>query len=503
MDIHTLIEQLLYYSTKKLSLDEFDVIYVRNNIYKILNIECPKEVTFDKSQIDELIVPDMFVDGIRQYIEENHLYEEQDIESVVTSIMGIVSPLPSQVRDRFYYLKEHESPKAATEYLYNLSVANYYVQKTKVDKNILWNSKDNLEISINLSKPEKNNKDIKALVGKQDVSYPKCVLCLENLGFPGRGKFVPRQVIRVIPMKLNNEDWFLQFSPYGYYNRHCILVKTKHEPMVINENNLRALFAFVDEYPHYFIGSNSDRPIVGGSILNHEHFQGGHHVMPMMKRKVIKEYVDEDFPTIRIGKLDWYNSTLCLMSNDKEAMIQYALKILNSWRNYSDEEVDIIAYTNDESHNTITPTLVKKGNVYYLYIILRNNRCNEQYPDGIFHAHKEYHHIKKEGIGLIEAMGQFILPARLVRQLKIVEEVVKNNTEDNIYLNLYPDMKDFVPMINKLKNNHTDDIHKDVINEVDEICKGILENTAVFKNDEIGQLHFDKYLNSINTFEKK
>ena len=499
--IQQTIEEFLYYATQRLELDELDLIYCRNRIFNILKITEPKEVTFNKDEIKELIVPDRFVDAFRACIEENNLYEPALVESIITEIMAVVTPLPSRVNQRFNELK-NESKVKATEYLYNLSVANYYVQKTKVDKNILWNSKDNLEISINLSKPEKSNKDIRALVGAVDVSYPKCVLCAENVGFPGRGKFVPRQNIRVVPMKLGNKDWFLQYSPYGYYDRHCILVKTNHEPMVLCEENMRALFDFADEFPHYFIGSNSDRPIVGGSILNHEHFQGGYHVMPMMKRKVVEEYVDEAYPEVRIGKLDWYNSTLVVMSNNKESVIQYTLKILNAWREYSDEECSIRAYTENESHNAITPTLVKKGDVYYMYIILRNNRCDETYPDGIFHAHPEYHHIKKEGIGLIEAMGLFILPARLVRQLGTIEEIVKNNTEENIYLKLYPDMKEFVPMINKIKANHTEDIRKDIINEVDDVCRGILENTAVFKNDELGKAHFDKFVNSLGAYKK-
>ncbi|MCQ3034756.1 MAG: galactose-1-phosphate uridylyltransferase [Bacilli bacterium] len=500
--IQQTIEEFLYYATQKFELSELDIIYCRNRIFNILKVTEPKECEVNKEEIGSLIVPDRFVEAFSKYIEENSLYEASQIESIVTEIMAVVTPLPSRVNQRFNELKE-ESAVKATEYLYNLSVANYYVQKTKVDKNILWNSKDNLEISINLSKPEKNNKDIIALANnKVDVSYPKCVLCAENVGFPGRGKFVPRQNIRVVPMKLNNKDWFLQYSPYGYYDRHCILVKTNHEPMVLCEENMRALFDFVDEFPHYFIGSNSDRPIVGGSILNHEHFQGGYHVMPMMKRKVAEEYIDNEYPEIRIGKLDWYNSTIVLMSNNKESVVQYTLKVLEAWRKYSDEACSIRAYTDNESHNAITPTLVKKGNVYYMYIILRNNRCDETYPDGIFHAHPEYHHIKKEGIGLIEAMGLFILPARLVRQLGTIEEIVKNDTPDNIYLNLYPDMKDFVPMINKIKANHTDNIRKDIISEVDDVCRGILENTAVFKNDALGNEHFTMFLNSIGAYKK-
>ena len=489
--INKTIAKLIRYGQIHLSLGELDSIYSRNIIMKLLKVEEPYEGEIDDHEIEVMEVPDKLIDELDEYID---FVEGKEKESLICETMSLISPMPDKVVSTFYALKDVDS-ELATEYLYDVSVKNYYVQKTKVDRNILWESKDGLEISINLSKPEKDNKDIKKLLSNASTSYPKCVLCIDNIGYKGNAKFPARENIRFVPLHYGNEEWFLQFSPYGYYNRHCILIKREHEPMVINRNNMTRLFDFVDDFPHYMIGSNSDLPITGGSILNHEHFQGGAHLFPMLRRDF--EYVvDEDFHGVKIGKLDWYNSVILMESKDRDALINVGEKILNLWHHYDDKENDIISFSDNERHNSITPILRKEGEKYYFYIILRNNRTNDMYPDGIFHAHKEYHHIKKEGIGLIEAMGQFILPARLERQLPLIEDILKNKTPKETYLKEHEDLTSFVDMIEKL-SHMSGDPHQIVKEEIEDICKNILNNTAVFKNDTKGKEGFKKFFKAL------
>lgn len=490
--INETIAKLIRYGQIHLSLGELDSIYATNLIMKRLDVSEPFEGEIDEHEIEKMEVPDKLIEELESYI----ALEGVEKDSLICEIMSLISPMPDKVVNTFYALKEVD-PKLATEYLYDVSVKNFYVQKSKVDKNILWESKDGIEISINLSKPEKDNKDIKKLLSAASTSYPKCVLCIENLGNRGNAKMPARENIRFVPLYFGDEEWLLQFSPYGYYNHHCILIKKEHEPMSISKNNMTRLFDFVDNFPHYMIGSNSDLPITGGSILNHEHFQGGAHLFPMLKRDY--EYVlSEDFHGVKIGKLDWYNSCILLESEDRDALISVGDLILQTWLKYNDESNDIISFSDGERHNSITPILRKENNKYFFYILLRNNRTNEEYPDGIFHAHREYHHIKKEGIGLIEAMGQFILPARLARQLPLIEDILKNNVSKDEYLKEHEDLLPFVDMIEKLRLK-SGDYHQIVKGEVEDICKNILDNTAVFKSDKKGQEGFKKFFECLLT----
>ncbi len=491
MDITKTIAKLIRYGELHLFLGELDSIYARNIIMSRLHVEEVYEGKIIDKEIEEMEVPDKLIEELDEYIT---FVDGLKKESLICEIMSLISPSPDKVVSTFYALKD-VNPLLATEYLYDVSVKDYYVQKTKVDKNILWVSKDGIEISINLSKPEKDNKDIKKLLTSTNVGYPKCVLCIDNIGYKGRDKFPPRQNIRFVPLHYNNEEWFLQFSPYGYYNRHCILIKKEHEPMKVSLESMAILFKFVDDFPHYMIGSNSDLPITGGSILNHEHFQGGEHIFPMLKRDY--EYVvSENYLGVKIGKLNWYNSVVKFESKDQEAMLKVASNVLSCWLSYENKELDIIKQSNGERHNSITPILRKIDDTYHMYIILRNNNTSEEYPDGIYHAHKEYHHIKKEGIGLIEAMGQFILPARLNRQLPLIEEILKNKVSKEVYLNENPDLESFVNMIESLKSR-SGDYHQIVKEEVEDICKNILLNTAVFKNDKAGQDGFKEFFNKL------
>lgn len=494
-----LVKKLVYYGKVHLGLSDLDSIYVENVLYRKLKI-IPSEDKCDLSYINDLKVPDVLLDELRIHIRDYHLVAEEYIELFIVEIMGDITPLPSQVVNKFNELKKEYGNQTACDYLLDLEIKNNYIQKTAVDKNIYWraNFANNfLEITINMSKPEKNNKDIAKLINspKSSIKYPKCLLCIENLGYQGRLDHPARENIRIIPLKLNDENYFMQYSPYVYYDHHCIVVNNEHKNMAIDKPSFKALLDFVDNMDNYFIGSNADLPIVGGSILNHAHFQGGSHLMPLMYANIRYSLKIKDFSDLSINYLDWYNSTFLIKGKDKNRVLECASHILDVWKEYNDIDADILAYTN-ERHNTITPIVRKVTDEYYMYLILRNNRCNEEHPDGIFHAHKQYFNIKKEGIGLIEAMGLFILPARLKRQMSEVEYLLNNNIELIDYFKAHEDMIVHQDMIEYLRTQKGDS--KALIqNYINNVCKEILECTAVFKNDEKGQEHLWKFINNL------
>lgn len=485
------IKELVFYAQKHLGLREDDVPYLTNLLLNHFEKDAPYEGTIDEKAISALTVPDVLVDALVAYDIETRKLDEGAAERDASWVMGLLSPLPSQVDDAFYAFYE-VSPKAATDYLYDLSIKNNYVAKTRIDKNLVWMASfkegSPLEISINLSKPEKNNKDIAKLVHAAPTGYPKCLLCLENLGYQGRDNHPARENIRFVPLTLNEEKWYLQYSPYGYYHEHCIVFYEKHTPMSICLENLRALLDFVELFPHYFIGSNSDLPIVGGSILNHEHFQGGEHLLPLLKAP-IKETILTSPKGTKVSIVDFYVSALRIEGKDRRDVESYADKILTTWKTYDDPENEILSSTSGERHNTLTPFARYVDGRYVLTLCLRNNRTSERYPDGIFHAHPEYHAIKKEGIGLIEAAGLFILPARLLRQEKEVDEAVAKNLTESDYLALYPDLAPFKSMIETMKAEKI--TSREYINRT---CQSILKNVAVFKDDEQGQKGLHQFL---------
>ncbi len=496
-----LVKELVYYGKKHLGLNDLDAIYVQNALYRKLKIEHSDE-EYDLSFIDDLKVPDVLIDELRNFIIETNLVSEENIELFIVEIMGDITPLPSQVNDKFNQIKLEKGNQAACDYLLNLEIKNNYIQKTAVDKNIYWKAdftNNFLEITINMSKPEKNNKDIAKLISakKSDVKYPKCLLCIENLGYQGRSDHPARENIRIIPLKLNNENYFMQYSPYVYYDHHCIVINNTHKNMAIDRPNFSALFDFVDVMDNYFIGSNADLPIVGGSILNHAHFQGGKHLMPLMYSNIRYEYKIPNFEDLSVNYLDWYNSTFLIKGKNKTRVLDCVCHIFDTWLNYSDEEAEVIAYSDTTRHNTITPIVRKVNDEYWAYLILRNNRCNETHPDGIFHAHQEYFNIKKEGIGLIEAMGLFILPARLKRQMGEVEYLLENkNVALGDYFKEHEDMEVHVDMINTLRSEQGDS--KVLIqNYINDVCRKILECTAVFKNTTLGQEHLNRFVKKL------
>lgn len=492
--MNRLVKEAVYYARKHLGLEEEDEMYVSNLLLAYFGEKEPYEGEIDTKHIDSLNVPDELVSKIIAHFVE--LGDDEGLASrKATYVMGLITPRPSQVIHTFA-TKHAINPADATDYLYDLCIHNDYIAKTKVDRNEVWKASfddgSDLEISINLSKPEKNNKDIaKLLKAPKTTSYPKCLLCYENVGFEGNDHHPARENIRVIPLTLGGERWYMQYSPYVYYNQHCILFYSKHVPMEISAWSMGCLFDFVDQFPHFYIGSNSDIPIVGGSILNHEHFQGGEHLLPLLLAKD-KEVIPSHYKNTKISIVDFYDSCIRLTGKDRLEIQAIATEILEKWIHYNDPKHDIIAEDEEGRHNAITPLVRKNGENYEMTLILRNNKCNKTYPDGIFHVHPEYQHIKKEGIGLIEAAGLFILPARLKRQSKEVEDVIEKGYTKEEYLKIYPDLDNFDDMIKEMKEKSI--CSKEYINNV---CHNILGNVAVYKNTKEGMEGFKAFLKEI------
>jgi UDPglucose--hexose-1-phosphate uridylyltransferase len=489
--IEETIKKAVDYAHLHLGLRKDDEVYFTNLLLAHFGAKVPFAGEVDTNALAEAEVPDLIIEEIVRYDTIVKGMDEATAERDATWVMGVLTPRPSFVNDAFNILYG-SSPKAATDYLYSLSVLNNYVQKSKVDKNIRWLAEFDvgtpLEISINLSKPEKFNKDIAKLVGAKASGYPACLLCYENVGFEGDATHPARENIRFVPVTLDGEQWYLQFSPYGYYDQHCIVFYEKHVPMAINDHIFRCLFDFVDQFPHYFMGSNSDLPIVGGSILNHEHFQGGLHEMPMMKAPIRQKIELPEAKSTQMAIMDFYDTVVKLWGSSREEIIAFATKITKAWRSHDDLARDIIAEENGVQHSTVTPIVRKVGDVYEMFLILRNNRCNDKFPDGIFHVHPEYQYIKQEGIGLIEAAGLFILPPRLVRQGQEAADVVRRNLTNEETLKLYPDLKDFGPLIADLKRNVTFKQH------VSLVCQEILGNVAVYKKKDEDQAALKAFL---------
>ena len=404
-----------------------------------------------------------------------------------TKIMNCIMPRPHTVNEKFKQ-KYMVSPKVATDYYYKLSIASNYIRKSRTDKNIIWKKYvkyGNIEISINLSKPEKDPKEIAKAKLIKSSGYPKCLLCKENVGFSGDLNRAARQTHRIIPIELATGNYYLQYSPYVYYNEHCIVFNEEHNPMVINENTFKNLFSFLDIFPHYMIGSNADLPIVGGSILSHDHYQGGNYEFPIQGAEVLKTLISDKYPSTLIEVVKWPLSTVRLTSENKEELVALSVKMLDCWRHYNAPVLDIISHTGDIPHNTITPIARRKGDKYQIDLVLRNNRTSTKYPDGIFHPHQESHHIKKENIGLIEVMGLAILPARLKGELKLLSDCLLKKAK----IEEYPELDKHHSWYQQLLAQH-----EFTETNIDEILKeavaikfvNVLEDAGVFKMDDYG-----------------
>lgn len=499
-NIELLIAEIVEYGKIHLGLSKYDAIYARNQIMHLFDVKKPYEGEVDVEKISKMVVPDELINDLKEFLESRNT---PNVELISTQVMGMITPAPSIVSNKVFELENEEAGKGL-DYLYDLSIKNNYIQKTAVDKNIYFKKEygsNFIEITINLSKPEKNNKDIAKLLTKPaEVKYPKCPLCIDNLGFFGSETQAGRENIRYVPVTLYNDFWFVQYSPYSYFDHHAIVIKEKHNNMVIDETTFSKLLEFVRAFPTFFVGSNADLPIVGGSILNHEHYQGGLHLLPVFYSKDRKVYLDNG--EIKISSLDWYNTVIRLESKEISKIVEFCSVFHNKWMHYNDETVGILSHTGDIRHSTITPIARKIGDTYQMNLILRNNRCDEQYPDGIFHAHPEHHNIKHEGIGLIEAMGLFILPARLKRQMTYIKDILCSDVSiDEMYAK-YEDLIVHKNMIDKLvssygRNLSLEDAKNAISDFIGDTCKDILCNTAVFKNDEKGRNAFDKFMKEV------
>ncbi|MEE1043391.1 MAG: UDP-glucose--hexose-1-phosphate uridylyltransferase, partial [Clostridia bacterium] len=403
-------------------IQEEDCNYVINRILNLIGgSSFEREEYTPHNNIEEILDP------ILDYANENGKLEVNSItyrDILSTDIMDCFTPMPSEVIKKFYY-KYQNSPKEATDWFFEFSKNNNYIMTERLKKNIVWKTKTkeygDIDLTINLSKPEKDPRDIANAKKVQQTGYPKCLLCVENVGFEGHSNHPPRSNHRIIPVDINGKKWYLQYSPYGYYNEHCILLDGEHSPMAITIDTFGRLLAFVEKFPHYFIGSNADLPIVGGSILTHDHYQGGNYEFPMAKCGARIKVNFEGYSDVEACVVDWALSTIRIASADRFKLQELAGKILVAWREYSDEENEIYAYT-DAPHNTITPIARMRDGKFELDLILRNNRTTEEHPLGLFHPHAEYHHIKKENIGLIEAMGLAVLPPRLTTEYVLNDE---------------------------------------------------------------------------------
>ena len=490
------INRLLHFALQHHLIAEEDFDYAANLLMDVLKLN-----EFEKEEINEQlkectpILELLLDDACQRGLIENDTTHRDLFD---TRIMNCLMPRPSEVVERFLTLYETKGPKAATEAYYQLSIASNYIRQSRVDQNIKWITSSpygDIQISINLSKPEKDPKEIEKAKSVKSTDYPKCLLCKENVGFAGDLKKNARQTHRIIPMKLDEERYYLQYSPYVYYNEHCIVFNEQHIPMKINGQTFSHLLAFLDILPHYFIGSNADLPIVGGSILSHDHFQGGCHHFPIETAEVLAEYTFEHYPLVKVEIMEWPLSTLRLTSKDKKELLQLSEHILAVWQDYNDETVDIIAFSEGIPHNTITPIARKKDDFYQLDLVLRNNRCNDEYPDGIFHPHPTVHHIKKENIGLIEVMGLAILPARLDKEMHYVEEVLlqKRNPDD-------PILGAHREWVHTIASQHTytkENVKEKIQEEIGKVFVEVLENAGVFKLNKEGIEAFKRFVSNL------
>lgn len=409
-------------------------------------------------------------------------------------IMDLATPSPSQA-NHIFWDKYQAGAKEATNWFFNLSKANNYIQTRAIAKNIVFPAKTeygDLEITINMSKPEKDPKDIAAAAKLKKAGYPACALCMETEGYAGRNNFAARANHRIIRFLLGGKTWGFQYSPYAYFNEHAIFLDENHEPMVINQTTFSNLLAIVDMFPEYFVGSNADLPIVGGSMLSHEHYQGGRHIFPMAKAPIEIKLQLADYPEVKAGIVKWPMSVIRLISHDKDELINAAEHIRKIWDNYTDETVDVRAVTNGIRHHTITPIAQKIAGKYQLDLVLRDNQTSNKYPDGIFHPHADVQHIKKENIGLIGVMGRAILPARLKTEFNEVKKYLLNQPNQ-----INPIHKEWAEQLRQKYSWSESNSDKQLQLAVGEVFAQVLADAGVFKRDEVGIAAFKRFCHQL------
>ncbi len=497
IDISYEIKSLVDYAVRKKLIEEDDRIYVTNALAEVLNEESFADST--KETADEPV--ENILERIRIWSVENNKVENdanEFLDLLDTRIMGVFVARPSVFRKEFHdYYKQ--SPQKATEFYYDFAKNSNYIREQRVAKDIKWTYNTpygKMDMTINLSKPEKDPRAIalaRSGILETHEKYPKCLLCKENEGYAGRIDHPARQNHRIIPLTLNQEEWYMQYSPYVYYNEHCIVFKGSHDPMKITVETIKRLLDFVELFPHYMLGSNADLPIVGGSILTHDHFQGGNYDFAMANAKEYDAVTVEE-SGIEAVKLYWPMSVIRLKSDCIEKLVDASGKIISTWKNYSDPESGILSHTGEMEHNTITPIVRFRNGQFEVDLILRNNRTDEEYPFGIFHSHEKYHHIKRENIGLIECLGLAVLPSRLRDEMSALKDKIITGDIESIFsdeiLNKHGDFaKRILEVHGSLNRDNADEI---LYQEIGKVFMNVLENCGVFKKNEEGEKAFQK-----------
>ena len=493
--INESIAKLVKYGENAGLVSGLDKIYAINRILEVMQIsdyEEPEQIP-ETPDLEETL-NELLDDAAKRGLLEHNSVVYRDLFD--TKLMDCLMPRPGEVVKKFEELYA-KSPQEATDYFYKLSQDSNYIRRYRIAKDIRWSvpsAYGDIDISINLSKPEKDPKAIAAAKLAKQSGYPKCLLCKENVGYAGRVNHPARQNHRIIPLTINQTEWGFQYSPYVYYNEHCIVFNFQHNPMKIERATFVKLFDFIKLFPHYFIGSNADLPIVGGSILSHDHYQGGHYTFAMAKAPIIEHFTVKGYEDVTAGIVKWPLSVIRLQSKEVKPLIDLAEHILNAWRSYTDEDAFIFAETDGTPHNTITPIARKRGDLYELDLTLRNNITTEEHPLGVYHPHAKLHHIKKENIGLIEVMGLAVLPARLKGEMELLKDYILTGKDirSNEQISKHADWVDeFLPNYTSITEENVEEILQQEVGKV--FCE-VLEDAGVYKCDEKGLESFHRFV---------
>ena len=496
MTVNGYLTALVEYGLKTGLIQDCDRTYIINQLLMTMGLDSYEEEAAPSMELEDILAG-LLSDAVSRGVIEDNITAKDLFD---TKLMGVLTPLPREVRAMFAALYA-EDPQKATDWYYTLSQDTDYIRRYRIKKDLRWKTATeygDLDITINLSKPEKDPKAIAAAKAAPQSGYPKCQLCPENEGYAGRMNHPARENHRIVPITVAGANWYLQYSPYVYYNEHCIVFNAKHTPMVIDKSAFSKLLDFVTLFPHYFVGSNADLPIVGGSILSHEHFQGGHYSFPMELSPVEREIRFAGFEDIKAGIVKWPMSVIRLDGADKARLADLADKILRAWRGYTDEDAFIFAETDGVPHSTITPIARRRGSDYELDLVLRNNITTKEHPLGVYHPHAELHHIKKENIGLIEVMGLAVLPARLKGELQGLEEAILAGKP------LTGDLEKHAAWVEELKTRHTftpENTTAILREEVGKVFAKVLEHAGVYGRNEAGQAAFLKFIDYVNSKE--
>lgn len=494
MNINTAVKSLVRYAIDNEMIEKWDEIWAINTVCQALNMDSFEDCEAENAELEDILA------SILDYAVENGLCEDSVVyrDLFDTKIMGLLTPRPSEVISKFQFLYIRDK-KSATDYYYKLCQDSDYIRRYRIKNDLKWITKTeygDIDITINLSKPEKDPKAIAAALKMKATSYPKCLLCKENEGYMGRINHPARQNHRIIPMTLGGENFFMQYSPYVYYNEHCIVFNAEHTPMKIDKSAFAKLLDFVEKFPHYFVGSNADLPIVGGSILTHEHFQGGNYEFAMAKAPIETKVTFSGFEDIQAGIVKWPMSVIRIKGTDKARLVELADKVLTTWRGYTDKDSFIYAETEGTPHNTITPIARMRNGQFELDLVLRNNITTEDCPLGYYHPHPEYHHIKKENIGLIEVMGLAVLPSRLKNEMAVLGKAMVNG-EDISANETIASHKEWAEMIMQKYDINEDNIDDILKNEIGIVFTSILGQCGVYSRDEEGKAGFLRFIESV------